>query len=221
MKEKYTIYMHKNKINGKVYIGQTSLEPKKRWLNGRGYTRCTKFYSAIQKYGWNNFEHIILKKDLSLQEANYWEEYYIKLYNSTDSQYGYNIRAGGNNFSFNQSTKQKMSRNHADVSGKNNPMYGKHHSEETIEKMRIAATGRKWTQETKDKMSKSTAGKNNHNAQKVYCIELDMVFDTVTEAAKYVGLRGPSTISTFLNGGQKSAGKHPVTKEPLHWKYIK
>ena len=26
----YTIYMHKNKLNGKIYIGQTSQEPKKR-----------------------------------------------------------------------------------------------------------------------------------------------------------------------------------------------
>lgn len=134
-KDNYTIYMHKNKSNNKVYIGQTSLSPEKRWLNGRGYKHCTTFYNAIQKYGWDNFEHIILRTNLTLSEANYWEEYYIKIYNSTNRKFGYNIRSGGENFSFNKDIKIKMSKNHADVSGKNNPMYGKHHSDETKEKI--------------------------------------------------------------------------------------
>lgn len=47
----YTIYMHKNKINGKIYIGQTSQNPIKRWNNGRGYIDSSKFYNAILKYG--------------------------------------------------------------------------------------------------------------------------------------------------------------------------
>ena len=40
--KKYTIYIHKNKINGKVYIGQTSQKPEKRWDNGRGYETSSK-----------------------------------------------------------------------------------------------------------------------------------------------------------------------------------
>lgn len=51
----YTIYMHRNKINGKSYIGQTFQKPEERWKNGAGYKSCTYFYAAIQKYGWNNF----------------------------------------------------------------------------------------------------------------------------------------------------------------------
>jgi len=51
----YTIYIHKNKINGKVYIGQTGQDPKKRWDNGNGYKTCSRFWNAIQKYGWDNF----------------------------------------------------------------------------------------------------------------------------------------------------------------------
>lgn len=44
----YTIYMHKNKINNKVYIGQTCQKPEYRWNNGNGYKTQTYFYSAIQ-----------------------------------------------------------------------------------------------------------------------------------------------------------------------------
>ena len=66
----YTIYIHKNKINNKVYIGQTSQNPKKRWDNGRGYQSSPKFYNAILKYGWDNFEHIILYTNLTLEQAN-------------------------------------------------------------------------------------------------------------------------------------------------------
>jgi len=42
-----------------------------------------------------------------------------------------------------ESTKKKISENHHDVNGKNNPMYGKKHSPETIEKMRQKALARK------------------------------------------------------------------------------
>ena len=51
MKE-YIVYIHKNKIDGKEYIGLTSLSPPtKRWQNGKGYKTQIKFYRAIEKYG--------------------------------------------------------------------------------------------------------------------------------------------------------------------------
>jgi group I intron endonuclease len=42
-----------------------------------------------------------------------------------------------------EETRQKISENHHDISGKNNPMYGKKHSPETIEKMRQKALMRR------------------------------------------------------------------------------
>ena len=45
----YKVYMHKNKINGKIYIGQTCQEPERRWMNGEGYKTQSLFYNAIKK----------------------------------------------------------------------------------------------------------------------------------------------------------------------------
>ena len=61
----------------KIYIGQTNQGLKKRYYNGQGYKHCSYFYNAICKYGIDNFHKEILKENLSLDEANYWEVYYI------------------------------------------------------------------------------------------------------------------------------------------------
>ena len=58
-KKKYCVYMHKNKINNKVYIGITFRKPEDRWQKGQGYHKQLKFFNAILKYGGDNFEHII------------------------------------------------------------------------------------------------------------------------------------------------------------------
>lgn len=91
MSNNYTIYIHKNKINNKVYIGQTKQNPQKRWDNGRGYETSSRFYNAILKYGWDNFEHLILYTGLSEKEAEEKEKELIAKYNSTNEKFGYNI----------------------------------------------------------------------------------------------------------------------------------
>ena len=61
MEEKtYTVYMHDNKINHKKYIGITSQDPEKRWRQGTNYKTCIAFQRAVDKYGWDGFDHIIL-----------------------------------------------------------------------------------------------------------------------------------------------------------------
>lgn len=70
----YTVYVHINKINRKRYVGQTGKNVNKRWgPNGNRYKGSVVFYSAIKKYGWNNFEHVILKDLCTICEANFWE----------------------------------------------------------------------------------------------------------------------------------------------------
>ena len=91
----YKVYKYTSPSN-KVYIGITSktLNERARY-NGCGYDRCIYFAKAINKYGWENFTSEILAQDLTEDEAKRLEKYYIKLYDSTNPEKGYNISAGG------------------------------------------------------------------------------------------------------------------------------
>lgn len=97
------MYIHTNKINNKVYIGQTinANNPQNRWEHGNGYQQVPLLYKAIQEFGWDNFSHNILKTDLTKEEADYWEKYYIKQYNSTNEAFGYNMKKRGTTITHN------------------------------------------------------------------------------------------------------------------------
>lgn len=91
----FTVYSHRNNINNKVYIGITSRNPESRWLKGEGYKDQPRFYTAINKYGWDNFTHSILYENLSEEEACLKEKELIEVNNSTNPKFGYNVIAGG------------------------------------------------------------------------------------------------------------------------------
>lgn len=153
----YTVYMHISPSN-KKYIGITSQKPEHRWQSGKGYKGNKHFFRAIQKYGWNNFEHIIVAKKLTEDEAKWLEIELIKEWGSTNPNRGYNISHGGDTGNHLMGVLNPM---YGKLKGRNNPMYGKHHTEET--KRKISEINRKYrpTEETKRKISKSTRGENN------------------------------------------------------------
>lgn len=221
---KFTVYEHVNKINGKRYIGQTiERDVQTRWKYGNGYVGSPYFNNSIKKYGWNNFEHNIIATDLSVDEANKMEYELIEKYQTTDTRFGYNIMPGGRNSPMpeeirrkiseskmghfvSDETKRKISKNHADMSGKNNPRYGVHLSEET--KAKIRANNKSWmrkgiprSEETKKKMRENHAdfsGANHPQARAVVQLDLDgnyiRTFATVKEAAESIGQKGPNII---------------------------
>lgn len=124
--KKWIIYCHKNKINGKSYIGQTSQKTYQRWgKSGKQYRLQSKFYNAIKKYGWDNFEHVILEENIeSLEKANEREIYWISCYNSVKA--GYNCSFGGGGIKgvpCSEDNKIKMS---IQRKGSGNPMFGRH-----------------------------------------------------------------------------------------------
>ena len=194
--KKYIIYMHKNKINGKMYIGQTCQTIEKRaQSNGNHYKSCSLFYKAIQKYGWNNFEHIILKENLTLIEANYWEEWYIKFFHTHIEDplcNGYNLKKGGFNKQLSQNTKEKI---------------------------RLSHIGKKASEQTKKLISKNTTGANNPRARKIKCLNNNKIFLCAKDAADWCGI-DKSGICKCAKGKQKTAGKDPKTKKPLKWVYL-
>ena len=213
----YTVYQHKNKINGKVYIGITSQKPEQRWRNGEGYKSSPHFYSAIQKYGWDNFEHNILFVELTKEQACLKEQELIKEFNSMNREYGYNSTSGGDIFVMNEETKQKISQ--ALVGNQNN--LGHSCSEEKKKKISEAQKGREFTEEHKQKLSE--AAKNRHvpcseekkqtlkeksHKKPVYCEELNKVFESVQECGRQLGI--PATnITKLCNGrGKTLKGYH-------------
>lgn len=78
-----------------MYIGITK-DIKKRWIsNGIQYKNCSLFWNAIQKYGWNGFNHVVLIDNITKELACIIERELIKKYNTQDSNFGYNISYGG------------------------------------------------------------------------------------------------------------------------------
>lgn len=78
MNNNFCVYKH-TFPNGKVYIGVTGNEPKKRWLNGEGY-RGQSVYDEIKKYGWKNIKHEVIVRELDELQALAVEEEITKAY---------------------------------------------------------------------------------------------------------------------------------------------
>lgn len=82
------IYKHENKLNGKVYIGQTIYcdNPDRRFRkngkNYRGYKGSTGFFKALKKYGWNGFETTLLCSCMSKEDTDAAEKHFIQEFNS-------------------------------------------------------------------------------------------------------------------------------------------
>lgn len=206
----YVIYTHINKTNGKIYVGLTSMKPEERWLDGKGYHKGTYFRNAIDKYGWNNFEHKIIKENLTKEEASYWERYYISFYNSTDGQYGYNMSSGGENGSHPQTleTRKKISEHHSGFRGRK-------HTKESIKKMCDAKTGenhpnfgKHHSNSSKEKMKESAL---NNRGRIFLCIELNRIFNNLNEAYN-VTTCPKGSIVLCCQGKQKQS-------KGYHWKY--
>ena len=89
------IYIIRNKINNKVYIGQTTQTINIRFTNHKMASRTgedTKFYRAMRKYGEENFYPEQLE-EVEVKDLNDRERYWIKQYNSYYN--GYNSTLGG------------------------------------------------------------------------------------------------------------------------------
>lgn len=222
--------MHINKANDKRYIGLTRQDVRRRWRpDGSGYKNNPFFWHAIQKYGWDNFEHVIVKTGLSQDEACQLEKELIASYKSNDLVHGYNIADGGQFNVMPEATRQRLSRerkgtmlgkdnpnygNHK-LAGANHPNYGKHLSAEVRKKMSENRKGKglhEFSEEHKRKISEHHGG--GADKKKVLCIETGIVYESINEAARALVI-SKKVISNCCNGVP-----HYNTAKGFHWQFV-
>lgn len=183
MSRKYFVYVHVSPSN-KRYVGITSqTKPEWRWsYEGRGYESNEHFWRSINKYGWDNFEHLVVASNLTKEEACALEQKLIAEYNTTDSRFGYNHTSGGEHGIPSSETLNKLSKirkgksfseehkRHLSESMKGKK-HGKWVTNGSIEKMIPPNTepeegwayGRlKVSEESKSKISKALKGRPGH-----------------------------------------------------------
>ena len=210
----YYVYQHINKINGKRYIGITKQNPESRWgTDGTNYKSSPYFYSAIQKYGWYNFDHEILFSDLTKEEACIKEIELIAYFQTQDKQHGYNIMEGGSAPTIPEEIRIVMSEKKR---GNQNGL-GHVCSEEKKQKISEAQKGRKLTEEHKAKLSMAKKGSHHippsaetrkkisdaHVKKQVYCEENNTVYESIQSCAKELNLE-PTAVCACCKGKHKS-----------------
>jgi group I intron endonuclease len=190
------IYLTINKINGKIYVGQTS-------VNKKGYIGSGKLIKkAIVKYGKHNFNTIVLRDDISsLKELNFWEDFYIKLFDSRNLEIGYNIIPGGSSRGSVKHTSEAIEK----IKIRSNQEDNKLRIREIQKLAMKAKTGTHLSKEVKLQIIKTKFGEIKEI--EIYKKDGDIlnVCNFSTEAAIITGVK-PSAIRNNLAGLSKSAG---------------
>lgn len=170
------IYKATNKINEKIYVGQTTRTLKERRKEHEqsaigGYTEMV-FGRALRKYGIENFEWEIIDTAETIEELNEKEIYWIdKLESLIDYGHGYNCNKGGRNGKHSEHTKKAI----ADAQrGELSHSYGK-------------------------------TGALNPTSKKVIDLSTNIIYESAMECGRITGLPS-SKISAVCRGDRGSTG---------------
>lgn len=159
------IYKTTNLLTGKFYIGQTVFIDKV--INGK-YLGSGKFlWNSINKHGFENFKVEIVCYAENQEELNNLEKKFIKDFNSLAPN-GYNLKEGGEQGGkgnkFSKEVRERLSKL---KKGKNHPLYGKNHTDESKIKMSESKKGKKASDATKKKLSEIRKGiRHSENSKK-------------------------------------------------------
>lgn len=195
------IYKTTNLINGKIYVG---LHRKSEFDNnyiGSG----TILKQAIRKYGVDNFTCEVIEWCETSDELSEREIYWIDKLNCLDSEVGYNLHEGGGQPPI--------------FIGENHPNWGKKRSQETIEKIketkRLNPNSLKGITRTDEE--NITNRKAQPHKKEVVVAKNDnlIVFDTINQASKYIGIPRRS-LSYYLN----KYGEHKVDDLVIKFKKV-
>ena len=206
--------MYTNLITGKRYVDKAKdfnkrykehLEWKKQLIDKK-----------IKEYGIENFKvEILIENVQDNDKLNEYEKFFIKRKRSHVSYgTGYNKTWGGDGGDTRSGMTEEQRREYSRKMSESTK--GKPKTEEHKRKMSEAQKGKTKSEEHKQHLSESLKGKRQ---KKVICLETLQVFDSSAKAGEWCGV-GRTSIINHLNGGAKSAGKHPITGEKLHWMYL-
>ena len=153
--DRFIVYKHTNKINGKSYIGITKRTIEQRVHDG--YAGSRHFDNAISKYGWENFETTILEENLTCDEACSKEKYYIEKYDSINN--GYNLEEGGIYGTINPETRKLMSERMIGNTYSKNQVYSEEAKKHVSEGLRKFYSDPVKSAEARRKLSEANKGK--------------------------------------------------------------
>ncbi len=150
-KEHYgIIYKLTCQKNGKIYIGQTTDFPDRmdryRTLNCKGQKYL---YAALYKYGLEKFDIEIIDIGTNDEILTFLEDHYMRVYNSLNREFGYNLREAGPCGKHAEETKKQI--------GDSNR--GKKRSLEVIKAMSERQKGFTHTEQMKKDLSEKNKGK--------------------------------------------------------------
>jgi len=203
------IYMYVSP-SGKKYVGQTIREKKRISQHAHMVPPTTIFHCAVKKYGIENFDYVVLHRDIkTIEELNRLESIEI-IKNNSIHPHGYNLEGGGGNkgekseYTRNKMREAQLGRLPASTETRlkiSTALKGVKKSQEHARKVGLAVKGQKRNQE---QINRLRAAKEKDRI-KVVCIETGEAYDSVISAAAASGAsRG--CISLAINGKRITAG---------------
>lgn len=194
-KTNYSVYAHVNLINRKVYVG-ISKDPELRWGKNGCLYKGSLFGKAINKYGWDNFDHMILETDVTLGQAKILEKLYIKALDAKAPN-GYNLTDGGEGtqgYHLSEDAKRRISKRMKEV--RKGVTFSDEHKKSLSE-------ARKKMLSDKIKNGEKLPARRRPVLQYDKCGNLIAEFDSALEACISLGI---SHVHDVCDGIRKTAG---------------
>lgn len=188
--------------NGKVYVGQTINKKQRKYhYNSKCFKKQIKLWNNVQKYNWNPGKTFEIIEEVLCGEnkcyLNEREKYWIQHFDSFKN--GLNSNEGGEGnigYKVSKETKNKISNYHKNKPpmsdetkeklrqvnlGNKNPMYGKKHSINSINKMKEKLIGQKRSDITREKLRESAKNRgpmSEETKEKLRQINLGKKYET-------------------------------------------
>ena len=207
--------------SGKIYIGQT-INPKERYrkhiseaYNTKHLGYNTRLSKAIRKYGIEQFKYeIIVTLDIEdsqvlSEKLDWFEQFYIKKYNSYEN--GYNLTKGGGGcrgYKMSEENVNLLKDRYKDSElAKYAHKKGDVVSQETRTKISNTLKGKPKSIEHKTRVAQS----NSKYKKPIVCVETNVTYASVYDAERELNISF-GNIWSVCNGKRKTAGGY-------HWKY--